>query len=313
MTSKQQSRFLAGRDWRTIAALVLLTVSGACSSPGPTGEASDHETTRELTFGHLVLAYPASWRLTEPDFVTSFSSIDAYLSTIPVPDPCHPIPNGMECSGSAYQLAPGSLVVTVGSEYMHGPGEEVLPLTIAGMPAAFERVDPPPNTLASARLQWRIATGPSAWHVITADVRGPGTDRMIEQVTRMIDSLRFEPAVQPLPVDPDERAAAAERILVLTLNRLAADSAAYRCFPRVPGRAIPSILSQLPMGPVLTEAVPVICSSRVDATRYQMWKVTLTIQFSDPNNGDGPIVTEQWVASDGALGQLTQRSGGPVP
>jgi hypothetical protein len=53
----------------------------------------------------------------------------------------------------------------------------------------------------------------------------------------------------------------------------------------------------------------VTCSSRVEASRLQMWKVVLTITLDEPTHDLGTVVFTQWVTADGQPGNSEQGIG----
>jgi len=283
------------------AAVVLL--ASACgppsSSPAPSGSAV-------LNSGGLVLEHPASWTRFHYDMTSSFSNLVAYLATVPVGDPCTRTANSLSCGSAPYQLAPGTLVVEI---LAVGGMEQIdlvlMPLTIGGMPASF-RVEP--SGADGRRLVWEIARSSMSLFRITADLRGPGLDVLQADVTSMVEGLEFNPPVMPLPDDPDQLGAEATAALVVALNALRINSPEVACFPPVPGAAR-SALVVISGRPGPQEAVPVTCTSRVEASRLQMWKVVLTMRLEEPTVDLGTVVFTQWVTADGQAGDMEQRTG----
>jgi len=283
------------------AAVVLL--ASACgppsSSPAPSGSAV-------LNSGGLVLEHPASWTRFHYDMTSSFSNLVAYLATVPVGDPCTRTANSISCGSAPYQLAPGTLVVEI---LAVGGMEQIdlvlMPLTIGGMPASF-RVEP--SGADGRRLVWEIARSSMSLFRITADLRGPGLDVLQADVTSMVEGLEFNPPVMPLPDDPDQLGAEATAALVVALNALRINSPEVACFPPVPGAAR-SALVVISGRPGPQEAVPVTCTSRVEASRLQMWKVVLTMRLEEPTVDLGTVVFTQWVTADGQAGDMEQRTG----
>jgi len=283
------------------AAVVLL--ASACgppsSSPAPSGSAV-------LNSGGLVLEHPASWTRFHYDMTSSFSNLVAYLATVPVGDPCTRTANSISCGSAPYQLAPGTLVVEI---LAVGGMEQIdlvlMPLTIGGMPASF-RVEP--SGADGRRLVWEIARSSMNLFRITADLRGPGLDVLQADVTSMVEGLEFNPPVMPLPDDPDQLGAEATAALVVALNALRINSPEVACFPPVPGAAR-SALVVISGRPGPQEAVPVTCTSRVEASRLQMWKVVLTMRLEEPTVDLGTVVFTQWVTADGQAGDMEQRTG----
>ncbi len=286
------------------AAFLMAVLVSACgplaSSPAPSGSTV-------LNTGGLVLEYPSSWARFDYDMTGSYSTLVTYLATVPVGDPCTRTANSVSCGSAPYELAPGTLVVEIVAA---GIIEEemdlaLMPLTIAGMPASF-RLEP--SGADGRRMVWEIARTSMSLFRITADLRGPGLDALQEQVAAMVEGLAFNPPVVPLPDDPDQLRPAAAAALVVALNSLRINSPEVACFSTVPGEARNAVvvISGRP-GP--RDAVPVTCSSRVEASRLQMWKVVLTIKLDEPTSELGTVVFTQWVTADGQAGNMEERSG----
>ncbi len=252
--------------------------------------------------GELVLDYPSGWRRFSYEDASSFSVLLGYLATVVVPDPCTRSANEVSCATASYQLAPGSLVVTITSGGgLRNNDLDAMPLTIAGMPASFATEKTVPATLADTRLVWRIAVGPFGEYRIIADLRKPGLEAMTRAVTDMVDSLRFDPPRQSIPEQPAEQAAAAHAALVSALDVLAKDSPAYRCFPTIAGASRRATLSEMPYGPTLLAPIDAVCSVQVESTRFQMWKLTLTIRLAAAVGvgGETTDIIVQWALPDG--------------
>jgi hypothetical protein len=271
-------------------------ILSACGSSTPTPRASGSAV---FNSGGLVLEYPASWMLFQYEMATPPSTFVSYLATVPVGDPCTRTKDSVSCGNPPYALAPGTLVVEIlAADGMNELDLTLMPLTIGGMPASF-RVEPYGQD--RRRLVWEVARSSRSSFRITADLRGPGLDTIQAQVAAVVEGLAFNPPPVPLPTDPDELAAEAAGALVVALNALRIYSPEAACFSPVPGEARNAVvvISGRP-GP--QTAVPVVCSSRVEASRLQMWKVILTIQLDEPTKDLGLVVFTQWVTADGQAG-----------
>jgi hypothetical protein len=68
----------------------------------------------------------------------------------------------------------------------------------------------------------------------------------------------------------------------------------------------------MPSGPVLAEPQIAACSTRIEPTRLQLWRLTLTERLpkADPQAGTALEIV-LWVSPDGTPGQMT--SGSPEP
>jgi len=285
----------------TIAAVMLVAGCG-----GPAASSTSATGSTILNTGGLVLEYPSGWTRFQYENVSSFSTLIAYLATVPVGDPCTRTANSMQCGSTPYELSPGTLVVEItATGGLNEIDLALMPLTIGGMPASF-RVEP--SGIEGRRLIWEIARSSVSAFSISADMRGPGLDVMQEQVTAMVEGLELNPPVEPLPDDPDELQAGAEAALAVALNALRINSPEVNCVPPVPGaaRSATVVISGRP-GP--QEAVAVTCSSRVEASRLQMWKVVLTIRLVEPTSDLGTVVFTQWVTTEGQAGNTEVRTG----
>jgi len=285
----------------TIVVVMLVSGCGQSipTSPSPTGSVV-------FNAGGLVMEYPAGWTRFQYDMQPSFSTPIGYLATVPVGDPCTRTGNSITCGSTPYALAPGTLVVEILA--VGGVDEmdlALMPLTIGGMPASF-RVEP--SGVDGRHLVWEVARSSMSSFRISADLRGPGLDAMQEQVAAMVGGLELNPPVVPLPDDPDQLAAGAEGALVVALNALRINSPEVACFTTVPGAARRAVVV-ISGRPGAQEAVPVTCTSRVEASRLQMWKVVLTIQLDEPTSDLGTVVFTQWVTADGQAGNMEERVG----
>jgi len=283
------------------AVILIALLTSGCGSP--VAESPGADSLVVFNSGGIILEYPASWTLFQYDVNNSLSNLVGYLATVPVGDPCTRTANSMTCGDRSYELAPSTLVVEILA--VGGMNEldlTLMPLTIGGMPASF-RVEPyGPD---GRRLVWEVARSSMSSFRITGDLRGPGLDTLQSQVTTVVEGLELNPPVEPLPTDPDEVAAGAAAALVAATNALRVNSPEVACFSPVPGEARSAVvvISGRP-GP--HTAVPVVCTSHVEASRLQMWKVVLTIQLDEPTKDLGSVVFTQWVTADGQAANSEQ-------
>jgi hypothetical protein len=283
------------------AALLISIFASGC---GPSGGASPGADTSEVfNSGGITLEYPADWTPFQYDVDGSFSNLVGYLATVPVHDPCTRTASSMTCGDRPYELAPGTLVVEIlGVGGLDEIDLELMPLTLGGMPASF-RVEP--NGRDGRRLVWEVGRSSMSLFRITADLRGPGLDTLQEQVTTVVEGLELNPPVKSLPTDPDQLAAGAAAALVAALSALRINSPEVACFSPVPGEARSAVvvISGQP-GP--RDPIPVTCTSRVEPTRLQMWRVSLTIQLDEPTSDLGTVVFIQWMTADGRAGNMEE-------
>jgi hypothetical protein len=139
-----------------------------------------------------------------------------------------------------------------------------------------------------------------AEHVIEALIRGPGIDQLRGQVQALISSLRYDPPVVPLPVG-SAAAIDAARSGLAALVKL---SPVWGCFSLSGPHSM--VLDSMPNGPDLARPQLATCTMKIEASPFQLWRMTLSIRLSksDPNVGAGEIAT-QWISPDGSLGAST--------
>ncbi len=297
---------------------VLLLLVAACVGTGPLAHPDPPAPSGLATFhdSGLVFNYPATWRMTHPSVDSSFSHLIADLATVDIPTPCAttvtPSFTEIACA-DRYQLVPSSIVVSVSAG--GSPGfditmrpKDATPLTVGGLPAYVEPNTDATTTEADLSLAWTISHPQSVgnFYMISARMRGPGLTQMRSQLDALIGSIHYDPPVVPLP----SGTAAAEAALAKALAVLVKQSSIWGCFPTHPGTGH-MLISTLPDGPPLAKPQIATCTSEVEATPLQLWRVTLTIRLpkADPSVGKG-LTTTQWVNPDGTLGA---QIGGPVP
>ena len=299
---------------RLLAGVALL--AAACAGPSPPSASVDNATGL-ATFHEdgLVFDYPAAWRPFRYQVVSSFSNLIVYLATVDVPDPCTRTANSIAC-GQGFQLAPNSIVVTIsgrgfpGFNILDGQPRGARALVVDGLPAYVEQLQPQDRAQgADLSLVWTIARPGSVdnFYTVQADIRGPDVAGQRQEAEALITSLRFDPAVVPLEVSD----AAAERAATQALATMTAGDSAWACFPGTPGARQMRITS-FPQGPVLAEPQVATCSTRIEPTRLELWRLTLTERLpkADPEAGQ-ELQIVLWVSPDGTPGQMT--SGSPEP
>jgi hypothetical protein len=297
-----------------LAGVALL--AAACAGPTPSNASAD-VATGLATFHEdgLVFDYPAAWRPFRYEVVSSFSNLIVYLATVDVPDPCTRTANSIAC-GQGFQLAPNSIVVTIsgrgfpGFNILEGEPPGARALVVDGLPAYVEQLQPQDRAQgADLSTRWTIARPGSVDNSFTvqADIRGPDVAGQLQQVEALVKSLRYDPPVVPLELGD----AAAEGAATKALATMTTTDPAWACFPGKPGIRQMRITS-FPSGPVLAEPQVATCSTRIEPTRLQLWRLTLIERLpkADPEAGqDLQIVL--WVSPDGIPG--LQTSGSPEP
>ena len=291
----------------------LLLLNAACARPTPPSDTSSGLAT--FHEDGLVFGYPAAWRPFRYQVVSSFSNLIVYLATVDVPDPCTRTANSIAC-GQGFQLGPNSIVVTVsgvgfpGFNVLDGQPPGARALVVDGLPAYVEQLEPQDRAQgADLSMRWTIARPGSVDNVFTiqADIRGPDVAGQRQQVETLVASLRHDPPVVQLDISD----AAAERAATRALAVMASTDPAWACFPGKPG------IQQMPVnalvsGPALAKPQIATCSTRIEPTRLQLWRLTLTERLpeADPN-GDSALQIVLWVSPDGTPG--LQTSGSPEP
>lgn len=300
----------------SLVAAVALTgcIGGPQPSPSPVGSAPSGSVA--LDEGGLALEYPAAWRVFHYEEMSSFSHLIAYLATVDVPTPCvtSPVAGGtqIECA-YRFHLDPDTLVVDV--EGNGWPGFDILGhrpdgatlMTIGGLPAYVETIPAPPSVGADTAMRWTISRPGMVdnYFTITAMIRGPDIDRLKGEVEAMVSSLRYDPPVVPLPTG----SAAAEAAAANALSLLEKQSPAWACFPPRPGSG-ETLVTSLPTGPALARPQLATCTTQIEATPIELWRMTLTIRLPEPDSqaGSGETLVV-WVNPDGTPGSV---SGSPL-
>ena len=286
----------------------------ACASPGP-DPASPGNGLVAFHDDGLVFDYPASWRPFRYEVVSSVSNLIVYLATVDVPDPCTRTVNSVAC-GQSYHLVPDSIVVAItgvgfpGFNILDGPPPGARALVVDGLPAYVEELPPADRAAgADSSTRWTIARPESVdnYFLVQADIRGPDVADQLRQVDALVASLRFDPPLVPLEISD----AAAERAATKALATMASTDPSWECFPARPGIRHMRITA-FASGPGLAEPQVATCSTRIEPTRLQLWRLTLTERLpqADPQSGtDQQIVL--WVSPDGTPGQMTSGSAEP--
>jgi hypothetical protein len=300
------------------AALVACGLALLVACGGPTAPSGGDDASQGLaTFNEdgLVFDYPAAWRSFRYDVVSSFTNLIVYLATVDVPDPCTRTANSIAC-GQSYRLVPNSIVVSIsgagfpGFDVLDGPPAGAKPLVVGGLPAYVEQLPPADRaTGADSSLTWTIARPGSVdnFFRIQADIRGPDVADQLRQVEALVASLQFDPPVVPLEASD----AAAEQAATKALATLTATDPSWACFPGKPGVRQMRVTAMV-SGPVLAEPQIAACSTRIEPTRLQLWRLTLTERLpkADPQAGTALEIV-LWVTPDGTPGMMT--SGSPEP
>ena len=282
------------------AGLAVGLTSGLFGPPRPTppGALSHFEE------AGIAFEYPADWRVFRHDMTTSFSDLIAQLSPIDIPPPCVTTTNGggavsIECQDRV-RLEPNTLVVRIdtffrptGSILDGVPGAD--PTTVAGLPAWLHRKP----IGANVALEWTIANPKriDAGYTIGAMLRGPDLLRLETQVRSLIASLRYVPPVRPLPAVGDGGPALRDALAAhLAFN--ASEDPTYLCFPLEFGTTRIATITREPSGPPLPGPAEVTCSTRLERSPLELWRVVLEIEWP-PEVRSEPWGSELYFTLDG--------------
>jgi hypothetical protein len=301
-------------------AVVVAAVAGCAASSGGSSATTSisPQVTSPARFheGGLIFDYPAAWREFHYDDYSTMSQLIAYLGTVDVMAPCvtTSVAGGTqtECQ-DRFRLTPDSVVVAIRSN--GNPGFNILdrpaaatPMSVGGLPG-YQAVAPPAHddaTGADTIVTTTLAVPGSVdnFATITAAIRGPDLGPLEAEAEAMITSLQYDPPVAPLPSSSGAAAAAAATALAI----LGKDSPAWACF--APSGSHQMVIDSLPMGPSLAHPQLATCTTRIEPTALQLWRMTLSMRLTepDPQAGSGQTFVV-WVNPDGTPGQT---SGGPL-
>lgn len=267
----------------------------------------------------LEFDYPASWQLVgsaEPPTVFYGSSIMALgsVGTEAVVETCNYPSLGAGLSGRVDRVCETtwdpSAEVQVRFEWdgrdeawsvwkaVSGQAPADDSLVVAGLPARVRtstdgRVPGSDEVIPNAdRITlWDVASRERMWWSfrITAVVRGPNAEALQAQVDTMLASVAYSPRVEPLV---DSAASRAEALRAgLAQVREQADGTppapddnpdmSAACFSDVPGATTEATIDgTVFIAHRLTQPLEVRCTSLIEATPFQMWKMTLRYDWT---------------------------------
>ncbi|MGD0121164.1 MAG: hypothetical protein ABSC46_01235 [Candidatus Limnocylindrales bacterium] len=235
---------------------------------------------------------------------------------------------------SIWSLGPGDVVVRFQKGDITGqnilqdlPGAGVTATVVGGVPAWFSRTSgtaiaelPMPDGIggsiesaagAETILVWELPgnetreTGMNTRDNfrIVAAVRGPSAGALEAEVRALVDSIKYDPPVVPLPADPAVRAALGQTVLASALGQLGPGlPKGSDCFPRDAGSKS-AMLSVAPDGPRLTKPLPVVCSVAIEPNIMETWTITLTVTWeAAADRSAGRWVWAGWVNNKGQGG-----------
>jgi hypothetical protein len=242
------------------------------------------------------------------------------------------------CS-SNWSLAPGDVAVRFQhgdirdqNIFWGAPGGSVAVTRVGGLPAWFMRNTgpgvpelPAPNGTGvitesvtsndgtvldgATILEWELPGNPTvdaAYGLTTpfrivAAIRGPNAAALETEVQALVASIKYDPAVVPLPVDPTARAALGQTVLTSAIDLFgSALPAGSDCFPRQAGTKSQTIKAA-PDGPRLSKPLPVVCSVAIEPNQMEMWTVTITVTWTAA--ADRKAGTWTWTGNVNSRGQ----------
>lgn len=150
------------------------------------------------------------------------------------------------------------------------------------------------------------------WYAIYADLRGGlGVEKVRTQLDALTLTIHYDRSIERLPSGPAADAFAADlaRRAVVELQRRGWPP--DQCYPIEPGTSRRDVIS-LPGG---VQGLPVTCSTAIEPTDLQLWRLTLTIAWdAGPGYPEGRRVTTSWFAPDRTEDGTTSRGDElPIP
>ncbi len=276
-------------------------------SPEPSAEALVHH-----RVGRLGLDVPPEWTVRPADVLMRYTHVIEFIGTAPSTAGCTTEGDLTGC-GVDLALEPGTVSVAVEEpggpiridtpfERAEDPPPGTTVVDIDGVPAFLRReadtielfVPAPDDIFGGTRLR--------------AGVLGPGEEALWQQVEDLLASVHYEPPLQPTDQLDVQAAAAAARAVV---EHKASHDRAYACFPRTPGRSRHAVVRRLPGYSRLHRRLPVTCSTEIEGTPLEVWKMTLTSSWTDgPGRSAGSVSETVWIGPDGDY-TTTSRGGDP--
>lgn len=172
-------------------------------------------------------------------------------------------------------------------------------VTVAGLPARMavsstSRVPGSDEVIPDAHeiVVWDVASRNRMWWSfrVTAVIRGPNAAAARAQVDAMMASATYQPSVEPLVDNEQARAGALQAGIAMIRDQADGSSPAMNgrparkdnpdmsaaCFSDVPGATSEAVITgTVFIAHRLTQPLRVRCTSQIEATPFQMWKMTL--------------------------------------
>lgn len=283
---------------------------------GATSAPLVHEVVEGLGFDH-----PADWVLRSSDTDMRYTRVIGFLGTAPSTAGCTTSGDTTTCRVD-FALEPGTVSIAletvsgppaVGDPFERAadpePGTHVV--LVDGMPAVRSDDPTPTNDIGLPEMSLMMPARDRTFGGtrFRARVQGPGQEVLARQVAAMFDSVHYEPALRPTDTmdDATAGAAAARALEVLTAN-----DRAFRCFPHEPGTSRTARVRRMPFYSRLRRPVRVTCTTTIEGTAMELWRMTLTQSWTDgPGRTAGTITTTVWVGLDGEPGMSSGGGGDP--
>lgn len=259
--------------------------------------------------------YPATWQLQPLNVLLRTGPVLALLGTAPSQMSCGQSV-GPDCS-LKWNLQPGTVSVELAAAespprdeplYAVPVGSGSTHITVGGLPAVVTTSGF--GSVGDAEKSWLITIpgSPDSALSFSATAMNPGSDQALIQVDALIASLQYVPAIEPLATGSARDAALASAI-----ETLVAHDASFSCFPTTMDQTADAVVQQFPGYSKLRKPVPVHCSTTVEATPIDAWRLKLTIAWDVAKDRKaGSLVNYVWVDHTGQPG-LEQGIGGDSP
>jgi hypothetical protein len=292
--------------------LLIVTLTAACGgrAPSPAASASVSADPGRFARSGLVFDHPAAWHAYRPDghggagsvvlgYITSFD-LTTHCGAVPLP----------ECLGPSFAPPAGTagvIIEEVGRLWTDEP--EAATSTVGGLPARAVPPVPPPGQ-DEWRQTWEFARPLSveSGYRLTGWAREPNVDTARAAFEALVASVRFEPPLRPLPEGSEEAKQALQRALTAATSR----NEAYACLPANGGSASATLETD-PLGAPLRAPVTVTCAITIEATRFELWEVSVMFEWDARSEHRAGQWRETWWLSPAGETVATRIGGDPFP
>jgi hypothetical protein len=276
-------------------------VPSTSTSASPSTSGLAHYSDNGISFD-----YPASWQLRPENVLLRTGPVFAFIGTAPSQMSCGSSTEFGNCT-VGWNLQPGTVSVELVSEESPPLPEPLYELPIqsgsthvavGGLPAIMTTAGF--GSGGDMEISWAVTTpgSPDSAYGFMVAAMDPGTHQARQQVEALIASVQFVPPVEPLPSGAERDAAIAR-----ALTTLAAHDQSFVCFPTTIGQSADAVIQYFPAFSKLRKPVPVRCSTDVEETPIDLWRLTLTISWDAAKDRTaGTNVTHVWVDPTGEPG-----------